>query len=66
MEVDTPLGRGWAHWIIDYGFGFDDIWKVEIAETRQFWTFRNKFVRGTKNYTFGVGVKTHEGELKSE
>lgn len=60
IEVDTPMGRGWAVFIRDYGFHYDDLWTVLISSTMQFWTFRNKHIRGVKNYTFGVGVKeTH-------
>ena len=57
IEVETPLGRGWAVFIRDYGYDHDDLWTVLISSTMQFWTFRNKYVRGVKNYTFGVGVK---------
>jgi len=51
------MGRGWAIIWQDYGFDHDNLWTVEIAATRQFWTFRNRDVRGVKNCTFGVGMK---------
>lgn len=59
IEVDTPLGRGWAIFLRDYGYDHDDLWTVLISATRQFWTFRNQDIRAVKNYTFGVGVKAN-------
>ena len=54
------MGRGWAIIWRDYGFDHDDLWTVEIAATKQFWTFRNRDVRAVRNYTFGIGVKEAE------
>ena len=60
IEVDTPLGRGWAIIWRDYGYDHEDLWTCLICKTMQFWTFRNRDIRGVKNYTFGVGVKARE------
>ena len=55
IEVDTPAGRGYAIIWRDYGYDHDDLWTCVIAETKQFWTYRNKDIRAVDNVTFGVG-----------
>ena len=57
IEVDTPMGRGWAIIWRDYGYDHDDLWTVAISATKQPWTFRNRDIRFLRNYTFGVGAK---------
>jgi hypothetical protein len=57
IEVETPKGRGWAIVLRDYGYDYDDLWTCLISETKEFWTFRNKEIKGVDNLTFGVGVE---------
>ena len=56
IEVHTPQGRGWAMFLRDYGWDHDDLWTCLMADTKEFWTFRNKDIRGVDNVTFGVGI----------
>lgn len=53
LPLETPKGRGFAHFIIDYGTEFDLIWVVFIDETGECWNFRNPEIRLQKNLTFG-------------
>jgi predicted nucleic acid-binding protein len=58
IEVDTPDGRGWAVFLRDYGWDFDDAWTVVLADgpkVKQAWTYRNSDIRFLDNATFGVG-----------
>jgi hypothetical protein len=58
IEVDTPDGRGWAIFLRDYGWDFDDLWTVVLADgskAKQAWTYRNSDIRFLDNATFGVG-----------
>jgi hypothetical protein len=53
LPLNTPKGEGLAHFLIDDGIEHDDYWKVCITATGEWWTFNNRFVRGTKNITMG-------------
>lgn len=33
IEVITPLGRGWAWLIVDYGYMLNTVWIVRLDET---------------------------------
>lgn len=30
IEVNTPLGKGWAYLVVDYGLMIDSIWVVRL------------------------------------
>lgn len=51
--LDTDLGKGLAHLVIDYGPDHDLLWVVFLKETRQCWTFPNSRVRYDVNATLG-------------
>ncbi len=51
VPVETPLGRGQAHVVIDYGQESDLIWVVFIDVTGECWSFRNQEVRLQANIT---------------
>ena len=57
IEVETPAGKGWAIiWRDREAADHDDLWeRALLAETKQFWTYRNKDIRAVDNVTFGVG-----------
>ena len=54
IELDTePHGRGWAHFVIDYGPEHDLLWTVFINATGECWTVNNRFVRLPDNISLG-------------
>lgn len=59
IPLETPKGRGNAHFLLDYSQEHNLIWIVFIDETGECWSFENDKVRLQKNLTFGRG-KTSE------
>jgi len=53
LPLNTPKGKGFAHFLIDYGPESDLYWTVFITETGEIWTFANREVRASKNITLG-------------
>lgn len=51
--LDTPKGKGIAHFLIDYGIEASIKWVVFIQETGECWTFPNEKVTACKNITLG-------------
>lgn len=51
IPLETPKGRGYAHFIIDYGQEHNLIWVVFIDETHECWSFQNTEVRLQHNQT---------------
>jgi hypothetical protein len=69
LPMNTPKGEGFAHILIDYGPESDLYWTVLITETGEIWTFSNRQVRASKNFTMGrvspgqpPGEQAHAGE----
>ena len=54
VPLETPKGKGFAHFLIDYGQEHDLIWVVFINETGECWSFKNQEVRLQKNITMGI------------
>jgi hypothetical protein len=53
IPVETPKGSGQAIFMIDYSPEHDLYWVVFMDETRECWTFNNKFIRAQPNITMG-------------
>lgn len=53
LPLETPKGKGLAHFIIDYGIESDIYWVCFQDETRECWTWNNKDVKIQKNITIG-------------
>lgn len=53
LPLDTPKGKGYAHFLIDYSTEHDLVWVVFIDETGECWCFRNPDIRLRSNITFG-------------
>lgn len=51
LPLETPKGKGMAHFLIDYGSEISLIWVTFIDETGECWSFRNEEIRLQKNYT---------------
>lgn len=53
FSVFTPLGRGWAHFLIFLGIEHHLVWVVIDDASGQIWQWENPDVRFDPNYTFG-------------
>lgn len=53
IPLESPKGKCFAHFIIDYGQEFDLLWICFIDETRECWTFKNNEIKIQKNITLG-------------
>jgi len=51
VPLDTPKGKGFAHFLIDMGQEHNLLWVVFIDDTRECWTFQNPEIRLQKNLT---------------
>lgn len=51
IPLETPKGKGYALFIIDYSQEHDLIFVVAINETGEIWSFKNKDVRCLNNVT---------------
>jgi hypothetical protein len=61
IPVMTPLGEGYAQFIIDYSAEHDLYWTVFITKTGECWTFSNREIRAVKNITLGRMMKNRRG-----
>lgn len=69
LPLETPRGKGLAHFLIDYGPEFHLMWTVFIDATGECWTFQNPEIRATKNVTLGRTSTTpieHRGGRDTE
>ena len=53
LPLETPRGKGLAHFMIDYGPEHHLMWTVFIDATGECWTFQNPDIRAGKNITLG-------------
>lgn len=53
LPLDTPKGRGWAHFLIDYSQEHDLLWVVFLNENGECWTFPNSEIRMVDNLSLG-------------
>jgi len=56
IPLETPKGKGFAHFILDYSQEHEMIWVVFIDSTGECWSFRNPEIRLQKNMTFGRNI----------
>ncbi len=54
IHVRTPLGNGWALFLIDYGHDWNTVWVVNLFKTGQVKHFDANDIRITGNPTWGV------------
>ena len=55
IPLDTPKGKGQAHFLIDYSIEQHLMWVVFLDDTGECWTFQNPEIRAQKNSTIGRG-----------
>jgi hypothetical protein len=53
IPVTTPMGKGWAHILIDYSQEHDLLWVVFLDETGECWTLPNRDIRIQSNLSLG-------------
>lgn len=53
VPLETPKGKGYAHFLIDYSQEHNLYWVVFIDETGECWTFDNTKIKLQKNITMG-------------
>lgn len=53
IPLETPKGKGFALFVIDYGPEHHLMFTVAIDETGELWTFDSTKVKAQKNITLG-------------
>jgi hypothetical protein len=53
LPLETPKGKGFAHFLIDYSQEHDLLWVVFLNENGECWTFKNSEIRIQKNLSIG-------------
>lgn len=61
--LDTPIGRGLAHFLIDYGEEHDLLWVVFDDKTGEIWTWSNPQVRAVPNISLGALREASENDF---
>ena len=56
IPLETPKGKGFAHFMLDYSQEHEIIWIDFIDSTGECWSFRNPEIRLQKNMTFGRNI----------
>jgi hypothetical protein len=54
LPLDTPRGKAFAHFLLDYGTEHNLMWICFLREDGACWTFPNPEVRLAKNDTMGI------------
>jgi hypothetical protein len=53
LPLQTPKGKGWAHFLIDYSQEHDLLYVVFLNDTGECWTFPNSQIRMDTNFSLG-------------
>lgn len=53
IPLETPRGKGYAHFVIDYGIEENLMWVVFLDASGECWTFKNPDIRIQNNQTIG-------------
>lgn len=54
IELDTTRGRGYSHFLLDYGDGRDTLWQVFLRESGESWWCPNRDVLHPPCWSLGV------------
>jgi hypothetical protein len=57
IPMRTPLGKGMAQMVIDYGVEHDLLWVVFQNDTGECWCWGNQDIRAQNNITIGRTVE---------
>lgn len=53
LPLNTPKGKGWAHFLLDYSQEHDLLWVVFLNQGGECWTFPNSDIRMDTNFSLG-------------
>lgn len=53
LPLETPKGKGWGHFLIDYSQEHNLLWVIFLEENGECWTFPNSEVRMVPNLSLG-------------
>jgi hypothetical protein len=53
IPLETPKGKGFAHFVIDYSQEHNLLWVVFLDENGECWTFQNSEIRIQSNLSIG-------------
>ena len=56
--VNTPIGKGLAIMVIDYGLNHNTCWIVSLEKDGQVKHFDSNDIKLIKNYTYNFNIKT--------
>jgi hypothetical protein len=53
LPFETPKGKAFAHFLIDYGIETNLYWVCFLQDSGECWTFNNREIKIEKNETIG-------------
>jgi len=65
LPLDTPKGKSWAHFVIDYGMEHDLLWVCFQTETGECWTWNNKDIKIEKNITYNRMMDNNHAQTEN-
>ena len=54
LPLDTPKGKAWAHFLIDYGTEHNLQWVCFMVDTGECWTWDNRDIKLEMNLTMHI------------
>ncbi|MEA2875761.1 MAG: hypothetical protein QOF14_957 [Hyphomicrobiales bacterium] len=60
LHMETPKGKGWAHFCIDYGPEMHLLWVVFMDADGACWTVPNPEIRLSPNWSMGRRPSVHQ------
>ncbi len=60
LHMETPKGKGWAHFCIDYGPETHLLWVVFMDADGACWTVPNPEIRLSPNWSMGRRPSEHQ------
>ena len=62
IPLETPIGKAYAHFLLDYSIEEHLMWVCFLDETGECWTFENPQIRIQNNPTIGRNYGLRNGE----
>ncbi len=68
LPLETPKGKAYAHFLIDYSIEENLMWVCFIDSTGECWTFKNPEIKIQNNQTLGrnYGKRLLDGQERVE